>query len=132
DRICGILFPWAKQRFGAGDAQRVITTCPAATAPRIEEIKPAVPADDERSFDNSSFPGGIVAQDFLWLTYQFDSIIGQLLRPENRGQFATIAVFFPNEVALAIFIVERHRIDRARGLRDEWAMIGIGTRGLVR
>ena len=40
------------------------------------------------------------------------------------GFAARIAIFFPDEPALALLIVDRHAVDRAGVLRDEWTVIG--------
>src|SRR5688572_3683602 len=127
-----MFFVRAVQRTGARHSHCVIAASAAAAAAGIKKIEPAVVLDHKRSFHHGAFPGRVVANEFLHFTRQFGSVVTQALDPNNRWEFAAVAVFLPKEITLALLVIEWHGVDRARRLRHHYAVVRIRPAWLFR
>ena len=122
-----IFFPRPQQCARPRHAERIGAIIAAAAVAGIEKIKPFAASQNKRAFHHAAFPANVVADNFLRLANQFGAVRIEPLRPNGRRFLLAVAVFLPQQIADAICICERHRINRASRLRDQRAVIGVGA-----
>src|SRR3954468_1347340 len=133
DRVARPAPPRPVEPARADDAHCVLAVRPAAEIPRVEEVVPALAADDLRALDHAAFPAAArCGEDLAPHAGQRGAVLRQRLDPDHGRDALRVAVFLPDEERPAGAVARDARIDRARWLADQWALILIRPDRAVR
>src|SRR3954451_23788832 len=102
--------PGAVDALRARDAECVLARAHrTAAVARVEEVEPAVAADDARSFDEAVLPAGAAAEhDLAARPEQAHAVRCERLAPERARVLA--AVLLPDEEGGAVHVVHHARV----------------------
>ena len=96
-------------------------------------IKIIASPHDKRTFDEISFPRvRIVTHYFVPLADEFPVLRVEFLRPERSRLADAVAVFFPDDEKLSVFVANRKCVNRADFLAFERAVVGVRSGRFVR
>src|SRR5689334_14768522 len=112
DRVLLRASPWAVDAVRARHAEGVFAGTRGATvAARVEEVEPAVTADDPRPLDQAALPAVAVPDhDPVRRPRQLQAVAGKWLHPDRARHAA--AVLLPDEEGAAVDVVHHARVDR--------------------
>ena len=130
--VGGKFLPGAKEEVGARDAFGVPALFAAAGVAGIEHVEAhdlvgVEMTHDVRAFDDALLPGLIVGDELGFVAGQREEVFCEGLAPDGGGAALGVAVFFPDEVRLAVFVACEAGVDGAVGLADEGAVVSPGT-----
>ena len=97
----------------------------------VEHVKPAVVAHQRRPFHQRAFPLHVVAKQLGGFADEGRALVVQALCPDGRVLVAGVAVFFPDEVEVAVLIRHREAVDGAGLLAHQRAVVEVGAGGVV-
>src|SRR3954471_19180043 len=96
----------------------------AAVAAGVEEVEPAVTADDPRPLDQAALPAVTVPDhDLVRRSRQLQAVARQRLHPDRARHAA--AVLLPDEEGAAVDVVHHARVDRGARLADQRPVVGV-------
>src|SRR3954454_22129649 len=125
DRVLLRTLPGSVDALRAGHSERVGAVGGyAAAAARVEEVEPAVAADDPRPLDQAVLPVVLAPEhDLARDAFEPEQVARERLNPDRAGPVA--AVFLPHQKRASIDVAHQARVDRGLRLADERAVVDV-------